>query len=175
MIDALIESRIVATSRLVAAESHASVMLDADDLAQEGRLRVIRCRRLYRRELSSWPTYALLRAKGAMLDARRDGGPIKRLQQRELKSTGGIAPQTFTLVDDVISPVTHQCLPELSDLWEWVYSLVEPRAAWMLKRMYTHGWSVTQAGAHIGLQQANACRIIQLAMRVLRANREEYE
>lgn len=172
--------------RKLAARVGAKGAVDADDLVQAALIQVLRARRRFDPARgTSWRTFALTRARFAMLDELREVDHVPRLERIRAKREGRKLPRMLSMQTSDTRLVPRD-LPDLvpcgpvsaavaGDLWATLPTLVGRRRARVLEAYYRHGFNLKKLGRILGMSESRACQLRQQGIERLRAHLEKKE
>lgn len=152
--------------------------VDAHDLVQAAAIRLLRARSTFDASKSSWKSYALLRARGAMLDELREVDHVPRLERARARLAGVELPQVLSIqtgpVDQVsrdpgdrgaADPLAHA---SDVDLWREAQAILGPRSGRVLFEYFRRDRTLRDIGRDLGLSESRACQLLQKAIAKLR-------
>jgi RNA polymerase sigma factor FliA len=151
-------------------------ILDSQDLIQAAVIALMRARKKFDPTRGfKWITYALPRARGAMLDALRDADHVPRLERARLKARGEEGRKVLS-IDHQLTDVSREGLPmlrdraaERSDFWVGVRRRIGARMGEILERYFVDDLTLKEIGRRLGLSESRACQLLASAYRELRA------
>ena len=153
--------------------------LEVDDLMNVAFAAVWKTRERFDPSRSSFQTYAMLRARGAMLDELRKLDHVPRQARRRAKLAGVELPKVESIEHDftiILRPDKRTTLPvegaAASDFWRGVRRLLEPRAAEVLERYYRRDYTLKEIGRQLGLSESRVCQLHTLAVQRLKKRGE---
>lgn len=153
--------------------------VDAHDLVQAAAIRLLRARSTFDPQRSSWKTYALLRARGAMLDELRAVDHVPRLERARARRAGRELPQVLSIQTGPTDQVSRDpgdrgaadplALATDVDLWREAVRILGPRSGRLIFEYYRRGRTLRQIGDELGLSESRACQLFHRAIARLRA------
>lgn len=150
-------------------------VVDQDDMSQAAALALMRSREIFdpKRGLK-WSTYALNRARGAMLDALRDIDHIPRLQRHRLK-VAGLEGEKILSIDRQAMDVSREGMrgifettAECSDFWHRIRQRLGERLGGILEKYFREDRTLKAIGQSIGLSESRCCQLLERGLRALR-------
>lgn len=149
--------------------------LQADDLSQAAVIGLLEARKRFDPSKASWPTFALLRAHGAMQDELREMDHVPRLERARAKKDGRalLGLETASHKPEVFDGRDRRTpLPAdgaaARELWRRLRAVLGRRSSEVMERYYRWDYTLKEIGEQLGLSESRVCQLHANAVRLLR-------
>jgi RNA polymerase sigma factor for flagellar operon FliA len=164
--------------RKLAAKIFAYGALDQEDLVQAAAQALLRARKLFDPTKSKWSTYAMNRARFAMVDAIRELDHVPRLERARAKKDGRFVGAVLSSDREGIQ-VAEQGYERRSvasaasvagdgDFWTSLPKRIGARLAEVLRLYYVEDLNLKEVGLRLGLSESRVCQLHAKAVQRLR-------
>lgn len=150
-------------------------IMDPEDLVQAAVVGLMRTREKFDPARGiKWVSYAIHRARGAMLDALRNIDHVPRVERRRLKEQGLEARAVLSIDGQAVKvsqqglPIQREALAERRDFWASLLNRVGRRVGEILRRYYLEDLTLKAIGRLMGLSESRVCQLHAKGIRQLR-------